>query len=616
MSRCVFTIINSEHFSGLTLVDFLQLSFYGIRYDLSAILIINLIYIFLLLLPLPFLQKPLAQKLLQWWFIISNTLAFSFEISDWAYFNFTLKRATVDVIYLITRKGDFWNLLPHFLVDSWYAPLGFAGLIFLLYVLNRKIIAHSLFETPPAVKAKTIIVVQQIGLLILLIGLCLIGIRGGLQYIPIGNSNALMVTTNERAPIVLNTPFSILHSLEARQEKPLHYYTEKELINYINPIKLFNDKPFVKKNIVFIIVESLSKNFTALGSRKSFTPFLDSLMQYSLLFDNAYANALHSAEGIPAVISGLPSLMEEPITTSFYSTNRLTSIPDLLRKEGYKTAFYHGGTNGTMSFDVYAANAGYEKYFGRKEYNNDKDYDGHWGIWDEPFLQYFAQGLNALQQPFMASVFTLSSHDPFNVPQQYASILPKGDKPWYQAVAYTDLALREFFATASQQPWYNNTIFIITPDHASPIISVNNPTVMGMYEIPVVFYAPADSTLRGRNHSLFQQIDILPTILHYLGYPKKFFALGNDLYNSERPRFVINELSGSYKWLMNGTLLLSNDMTPMKLYNYTTDSTGTHNLLHNKPNDETINYFKAFMQTYRDALIHNRLYVADTTAKP
>lgn len=554
---------------------------------------------------------PLWQRVLQGLFVLTNALAFAFEISDWAYYKFTLKRATVDVVYLITRKGDFWNLLPHFLIDYWYAPLGFAMVVFLFLWLNKKINKLTPLTAQPSYTVKWVFFSGQVLRLLIVVALCLIGIRGGLQYIPIGNSNALMVADNEQAAIVLNTPFSILHSLEARQEKPLHYYTEKELVQYFQPIKQYKDKAFHKKNVVFIIIESLSKNFTALGSKKSFTPFLDSLMQHSLVCDNAYANALHSAEGIPAVVSGLPSLMEEPITTSFYSTNRLTSIPDLLRREGYQTAFFHGGTNGTMSFDVYAANAGYQKYFGRKEYNNDKDYDGHWGIWDEPFLQYFAKELTQMQQPFMASVFTLSSHDPFKVPAQYAQVLPKGKDPWFQAVAYTDMALRKFFATAAQQPWYDSTLFIITPDHASPIIAVNNTTGMGMYEIPILFFAPQDTTLRGCNHTLFQQIDILPTVLNYLGYPKPFFAFGNDLWSNTKPRFVVNEIAGSYKWLMNGELLLSNDMTAAKLYNYTADSACRQNLLPYKKNSETIKYFKAFMQLYRTALINNKLYVDD-----
>src|SRR5690606_39267322 len=133
---------------------------------------------------------------------------------------------------------------------------------------------------------------------------------------------------------------------------------------------------------------------TGLGDGVSYTPFLDSLAGEGMSFTNSYANGLRSAEGLRAIFSGIPSLMAEPFTTSVYSTNKITSIPGLLKTQRYHTSFSHGATNGSMSFDVFTRSAGVDHYYGRTEYNNDKDYDGNWGIYDEPFLQYFEQGLN------------------------------------------------------------------------------------------------------------------------------------------------------------------------------------------------------------------------------
>lgn len=610
-SRTVFTFINTDYFRNITTGKFLYLSWQALRFDLSAILTVNALYILLLLLPVPVWRMPRWQKFTQWVFITVNILAFAFEIADWAYFPFTLKRSTVDVLDMVTRKGDFWPLLPHFIIDYWYAPLGFVLYIWLFIKGNKWICRKTPIITSPDLSMNWVIGLWQTVVLVAVLGLCVIGIRGGLQYIPIGNSNALQVTDNEHVPIVLNTPFSIIHSLEARQLEELHYFDSTALYGYIQPVKEFSGSTFRKKNVVFIIVESLSKNLTGLGSTKSYTPFLDSLMKQSYVFGNAYANALHSAEGIPAIVSGLPSMMEEPITTSFYSTDKLTSLPSLLKEEGYQTAFYHGGTNGTMSFDIYAANAGFQKYFGRSEYRNEKDYDGNWGIWDEPFLQYSAKGLSTIQQPFMASVFTLSSHDPFKVPERYKNILPKGDIPMQQCAAYTDLAIRKFFENAAQQPWFNNTLFVITADHASPVAGINNQTAMGMYEIPVIFYAPGDSALKGSNEKIFQQIDILPSVMDYLGYNKPFFAFGNTAFRRAEPRFVINEISDSYKWLMEDQLLICSNMQTATICNYKTDSmcrTKRPVRLENSQ-DRIARYFKAFVQLYRSSLIHNKLSV-------
>lgn len=610
LSRCAFTLINLDKFDGLTLQEFIRLSFHALRFDISTIAAINGLYFLLLLLPVPSWKMPRWNKALQWLFILSNSLAFAFEISDWAYFPFILKRSTIDVLDMITRKGDFVNLLPHFLVDYWYAPLGFAILIYGFYRLNRWVVVRTPLA-PSIPYTWTFALVRTLSLL-LVAALTVLAMRGGIQLVPIGNGNALQVADNKYVPIVLNTPFSMMHSYSGQMEE-LHYYPPERLSDFFQPIKQYTGKEFKEKNVVFIILEGFSKEYTGLGGRTSYTPFLDSLMQYSFVCRNAYANALESAKGIPAIISGIPSLMNEPITTSAYGTNQLTSLPALLRNKGYQTAFYHGGTNGTMGFDIYAANAGFSRYFGRREYNNEADYDKNWGIWDEPFLQYFASGLNNMKQPFMASVFTLSSHDPFKVPEQYRDVLPKGTSKVHQPIAYTDLAVRKFFATASNQPWFNNTLFVIMADHCSPVSSdpYYSSFNMGMFAIPLIYYAPGDSSLINGTDQLTQQIDILPSVLDYLGYDEKFFAFGNSIFSTDTPRFVINEHSGSYLWFMDDYLLSSIGMDPEALYDFRTDSLCRRNILVRNRDvaQEMIPYFRAFMQLYRSSVINNRLTV-------
>ena len=162
--------------------------------------------------------------------------------------------------------------------------------------------------------------------------------------------------------------------------------------------------------------------------QNSFTPFIDSLIQESLVFTNGFSNGRRSIEGIPAVIAGIPSLMNSPFITSAYSGDKFYSLPYLLKQEGYNTSFYHGGTNGTMGFDNFCKAAGIDAYYGRYEYNNDKDFDGNWGIFDEPFLQFMAKSLDKTPQPFMASVFTLSSHHPYTIPEKYKNKFIKGNE--------------------------------------------------------------------------------------------------------------------------------------------------------------------------------------------
>jgi hypothetical protein len=616
----VFTIININHFQELSLAAFFRILLLSLRFDISGVCAVNGLYILLMLLPIPIWRTLRWERFTQWLFIITNTIALLFEIGDWAYFPFNFKRSTADVLDMISRKGDFWSLLPHLVVDFWYVPLAMVIMTIVLYRTNKKICTHTPLHHAPQNMRPLRTGIWQTGRLLVVAAITIIGIRGGLQYVPIGIRNAVLVADSRFTPIVLNTPFSIINTFVNDGLEDVHYYKGADLLQYINPKKQYDGKPFQPKNVVFIVLESFSKEFTKLGGRLSYTPFLDSLMSQSLVCTNAYANAVRSAEGIPAIVAGLPSMMDEAIYTSKYGTNRMNAMPNLLKEKGYTSAFYHGGTNGTMSFDVFCAAAGYDNYYGRNEYNNEADYDGNWGIWDEPFFQYFSQGISKMKQPFFATLFSLSSHPPYKLPPQYAHTFAKGTHPVHPCIMYSDMALRKFFETAKTQAWYNNTLFVITADHCAPKSNgkVYNKN-MRMYAIPILLYAPNDSTLHGRYDSISQQIDILPTVLDYLGYNKSFFAMGSSILRQGQPRYTINQVTGVYQLLMNGYLMKTTQVKPISVFAYPQDSLCRHNLLKEQPEiaqNQLLPYLKAIMQTYHTAAIHDKMYILQTDTVP
>ena len=618
--RAGFLIFNTSSFQELDFGILCSLFWHGMRFDVSAILVLNSLFIFLFLLPFNPFKFPGWQKLLRAVFMLTNSVALLFEVADWMYFPFNHKRATAGIFNMISRKGDFLEILPSFLKDYWYAFVLAVILLLLLYKSYRSIEQYFntqyqlwvVVEKKPEIKNR--IAAFGIRLLILLLssGLTVIGIRGGLQYIPINIRNAVEASKSEYAPIVLNTPFSIINSFSNKHLELKHFMEDREAMQLVKPVKQYKQKlPFRKKNVVVIILESFSKEFTKLTPGKSYTPFLDSLMDHSLTFTNAFSNGLHSAEGIPAVIAGIPSLMSEYFTTSVYSTNTITSLPSVLKKQGYTSDFFHGATDGSMSFDVFAKSAGYDHYWGREEYNNEADYDGNWGIFDEPFFQYFARHLDTLSQPFFASIFSVTSHPPYPIPEKYKDRFDNDGLAIHPCIEYTDFALRNFFDSIKDKKWFQNTLFVITPDHCSPLSSTSyyaNGT--GRYQIPLIFYAPGDTSLKGYNPELVEQIDILPSVLDYLHYDQPFFALGNSVFRANAPRFVSNQLSDVFYWINRGTQMELFKDKPREIYAFPADSLRTHNLLNNpayKPDAASFKLWQAFVQVYNHALIDNKM---------
>ncbi|HTN16884.1 MAG TPA: LTA synthase family protein [Chitinophagaceae bacterium] len=605
-SRGVFTLINLDQFAGLSLGDFVKTAVAAVRFDLSALLLLNSLYILLLFFPGQYKAGKFLERLRNTLFIAVNSIALLFELSDWAYFPYNHKRATADVLSLLSRKGDFLNLLPGFLFTYWYIPLAAAFLICLLVRANRLICKH----TPLREGVEDRILLQTLRLGIV-VALCITGIRGGIQLVPIGLRDAAEATDSRYTAIVLNTPFSILYSMQNELKEEL-YYENNVLQQYINTTKQYTGKSFTKKNIVVIVLESFSKEFTGIGGRKSYTPFLDSLMQHSFVCTRAFANANRSADGIPAILAGIPSLQEEPFASSPYGANRISSLASLLAREGYSSTFYHGGTNGTMSFDNFAASAGFRHYVGRSEYPEPKDYDGNWGIWDEPFLQFAVKDIGTMKEPFCASVFTLSSHQPFAIPGKYKGVFPKGTLPIHESIGYTDNALRLFFKTAQKQSWYANTLFVLVADHCFALAEDDYYHYhQGRFAIPIVYFAPGDTALIGQTDTLTQQIDILPSVMEYVGYPDSFFAFGNSIFSPAPYRFTIQHWGGDILWTKDDLLLKVINGKPHGFYDTRADSLSTNDLMqYGDPRAlESYKYLKAFRQAYTGALIRNRMWI-------
>jgi phosphoglycerol transferase MdoB-like AlkP superfamily enzyme len=607
-ARILFFLLNKSKFVSVNMTDFIQALFYGVRFDIATATVINALFIFLVLLPVSFFQFKKFRTALKIVFVSTNSIALAFNMIDTAYFPYTLKRSTSDVFGFFFQRNDASALLPLFLKEFWYMFVLF--FLFILLTIRLYKIIEKKFLLPFEKEENSFKTISLKTLSFIFIsGLGILSVRGGTQLIPLSIIDAGNFVKPACVPIVLNTPFCIVKSgvLYTLDEK--NYMPEAEANALINPIKKYNynDADFKNKNVVVIILESFSKEFTKLGKRKSYTPFLDSLMDKSLVYTNAFSNGKRSIEGIPAIVASMPSFDIDYITT-VYSDDKIMSLASILKTKGYTSSFFHGGTNGTMNFNGFCGTAGYDTYFGRSEYNNEKDYDGDWGIWDEPFLQRMVKELDKQQQPFLSTVFTLSSHHPFIVPEQYKNKFPEGKMPIHKCIAYTDYALQQFFNTAKKSKWFANTLFVFTADHTGPSEDVVYANSSGNFQIPLFFYR-ADNSLKGSDDKVAQQIDIMPTVLSMLNYNKPFFAFGNNLKDSTQndKRFAVNHSNGFYQFFYGNAMLVFNGEKLVGYYDYKADSTLNYNMVKDVPvSDKKV---KAFIQLYNNDIIHNKISV-------
>ena len=534
---------------------------------------------------------------------------------DFVYYRFVGKRATSDVFKTFEHETNLGKIFLRFLVDYWPATLFTILMWFLMWYLYLKIAPEK-----PSPKRKIPYHIVNIFMIPVVIALVIGAARGGYKHStrPITISNAAKyVETPRDVAIVLNTPFSFFRTFDKKALIKYKFFDDNELIKLYNPHhKPTPEKPFVPDNVVVIILESFAREYIGAlnpgldgGTYTGYTPFIDSLIKVSLTFDVSIANGKKSIDAMPSILASVPSL-ETPYTISHYANNEINGLPTLLKKKGYYTAFFHGAPNGSMGFDSFARIAGFDDYFGLKQYAHKSDFDGMWGVWDEPFFNFFADKLNSFKQPFLASIFSVSSHHPFEVPKQFAGKFKKGPAPIVEVVGYTDFALNEFFRKISKFKWFKNTLFVLTADHTNESIHPEFQNNFGSYSIPVIFYKPG-SDLKGYKNRIAQQIDIMPTILSFLNFDEEYIAFGNNLLDDSYESFAFNTNGSDYHIYMKDHILEMIDNKPIGLFNYKNDKFLENNLLGKEPELQLLleEKLKAIIQTYNSRLIDNNMTV-------
>lgn len=616
--RIAFYFINIEYFKDITLSQFGTICKGGVMFDISAILYFNILYLLMNILPFEFRYNELYQKIAKWIFMFTNSIAILLNCSDMIYFKFTNRRTTFTVFHEFSHEDNIAKVLGESMVQYWYVTLLAIFLIFILFKLYY--IPTKKLER----KINWVYYVKNSLLMPLIIMFTIFGLRGGIGSFvrPITLSNAnKYVNKSIEASIVLNTPFCMVRTIGKKLFKnPKYFKEEKELNAIYEPI--ITPKPkgeFKKLNVVVFIMESFSKEFVGElnkdldnGQYKGYTPFLDSLIRQGLTFEYTYSNGRKSIDAMPSVLSSIPMFYEPYFLTS-YSNNKVSGIAGELDKKGYYTAFFHGAPNGSMGFQAFAKVTGFKDYYGMDEYGNNDDYDGTWAIWDEPFFQFFAHKMTSFKQPFMTALFSASSHHPFRIPQKYAKRYPEvGGHLIHKCVEYTDNSLREFFATASKQPWYSNTLFVITADHTNALTKKEYLTDAGTYKVPIIFFRPGGE-LKGRIKEIAQQIDIMPTVLGYLNYDKPYVAFGHDLLDpSYKNHYAINFNNQIFQYFRGNYMLQFDGQKTSAVYDVSKDPMLVHNIVGKSPEQADMEkQTKAIIQQYLTRMTDNNLTIKE-----
>ena len=571
LARVVFLVKNYSYFEqGLTWGHLMEMFGGGLVFDTAAILVTNIPYIVMALL-LPW-RKPT-----KWVYMIINSVALAMNLADSVYFKYTMRRTTTTVFSEFQNEGNLGGIIGTEVLQQWYLVVLFGVVVYGVGKLYKE---SGVRSQETGVRREGVKwYAAQVVVLAAMAPFVVAGIRGGfttaVRPITISNANQY-VNRPVEAALVLNTPFAIYRTIGKNVfVVPEYYKSPQELEAIYSPLHKGDvyacdtGVNIKKKNVVILIVESFGREYIGAlnetlegGKYQGYTPCVDELVRKSVTFKYSYCNGRKSIDGMPSILSSIPMFVEPFILTPA-SMNEVSGIASLLAGEGYQTAFFHGAQRGSMGFQAFARATGFQAYYGREDYNADKrfggddDFDGMWAIWDEPFLQYYATKMSEMKEPFMTAVFTASSHHPYAIPEKYQQQYPEEGLIIHKCIRYTDMAIGKFFEKVSQEPWFKNTIFVLTSDHTNLSDHAFYQTDLGGFCSPIIIYEPGNEERQPEiQDKIAQQIDILPTLMGMLNYPKPYFGFGIDVLNTEKEdTWAVNYLNGIYQYVKHGYVL-------------------------------------------------------------
>ena len=612
IARLLFLLYNKELFDVSGIGDFLVLCFWGLSFDTTAILYINLLFILLSFLPLLINTARIYQQLLFWVYFVTNLIAYATNFVDFIYYKYTFSRSTMVAFESIQNEPNQTGLVLSFIRDYWHVFLLFFVCAFLWIKLYKQVeLNKHLYNNKIKYFLSSLVALSVVG--VLTVG----GIRGDFSHStrPINMVDASRhVKIPEHANIVLNTPFAFIRTINSTDFKKQKGVSDFIIQETFHPIKQYSDTVLVKPNIVLIILESFSREYVGsfnknrnIENYRGYTPFIDSLANHSLIFTNAYANGRKSIHAMSSILASIPSF-KTAYTSTPYANKKIESIISVANEMGYDTSFFHGAPNGSMGFQGFGNVLGYDHYYGKTEYANDDDFDGIWGIWDEPFLNFTADILSEKKEPFFATIFTVSSHHPYQIPEKYSNKFPKGDLDIHKTIGYTDYALKQFFNKVKKQPWYENTVFVITADHGNQIHYAEYNKMVNRYGIPILIFDPKGKYL-GTNDQLAQQLDIYPTLTSIMGYNGHFRSWGRSLISdSIQKPYAIAHTGTNFLFLRDSLIVVRDDEKTIGLYDL--KDKGLENNIANKNKLQTQkmeNMAKGFVQDYMNRIVDGRL---------
>lgn len=515
-ARLALYMSYADIFAKYQLKDIALAFIYGIRFDLSIFLTLTAFFWLLLLVPF---YRPLYLKFVLWLMFFVYGIIALFLIVDVNYFGYVGRHFANEPFLLGNDLSFGINILSDNLLQLW----GF---------LTGGVVAAFLWSQFVNISDKKVSMKKWAISSVLWLGFIFLLIRGGIGLKPISTIDAFSEGDAELGNLTLNGAFTSARFLSQ------NLFTDKDAYNFFDKneaetiflssksgseCSLPEDLVFEgKPNVVLILLESWSAYYVDFFGGKGFgiTPNLDRLASQGIAFTRHYSPERRSISAIQAALTGIPPISGLPSLGFGLETMASGNVGGYFGSMGYYTIFVQSSMRRSFYMDAIAKSLGFKDYYGMEDITVELNYpDSKASVfgWDYETYNLFAEKLKEAGKPFFAFIFTGTTHVPYApLPEQFMKFPhnTETEDGFKNTLYYADWSLGEFFKSIENEPWFTDTIFIITADH--DLGKFENTEYPENFHVPFVIWSPK-FTQGSVIDNVTSHIDITPTLLSLAG---------------------------------------------------------------------------------------------------
>lgn len=527
-TRLIFIIRQSEQIKQLTVKDILLPFFYGLRMDISAAayILVPVCIFTILAVFFTFFTRTLIYKIYTATILFFVLLLATVDLEIYRQWGFRLDASPLK--YLDSPR-EVWASVSY-LPIGWYV-IGFIVVYAICYIFFLRVI-HQLNKSQQKEGIAACIIY------LLFTGLLIIPIRGGLQLAPINQSSVYFSTNNFANQTAINTCWNFLQGLMKKTYStynPYNYFEPGKERRLIDSLYQTSDKyeqilNTQRPNIIFIVWESFTEKATHISIDSiEVTPYFNALKAEGIYFSNIYASGDRSNKGLPAIFSGYPAMPDGSIISLPSKSSKLATISGVLKQQGYTASFYYGGEPEFANIKSYLVHGEYDPIVSINDFEK-KDLNSKWGAHDAVVMKRIARDLTNKKQPFFTGWFTLSSHEPFETNEPPVFKRQDVTTKFLNSLHYTDECIYHLVEYCKQQPWWENTLIIITADHGHPLPETGKK--VDNFKIPLLWLGGALNRKGVVIDKCASQLDISSTLMKQLRLTGDPFPFSKNIFDS------------------------------------------------------------------------------------